>query len=166
MLNPSVEASQVLRDFWSLPFPVDPVTIGRKLGVQIFDASLPNSVSGALIKAPGRDPYIILEETDSPTRKRFSCAHELGHYISRLKSNDDSDTYEFVDFRDGRSSSGEDPEEVFANSFAANLLMPVDEFKKECCENNNIFHIASYFGVSPEAVKYRMKALGVYGHVR
>ncbi len=164
MLNPSVEANNVLRDFWSGAFPVDPVIIGRSLGVQIFDASLPDSVSGALIKNRGQDPYIMLEETDSPNRKRFSCAHELGHYILRLQSDKNTDEYEFIDFRDSRSSLGDQSEEVFANSFAANLLMPEDEVKKLYRINNSMFYIASYFGVSPEAVKYRLINLGFECH--
>jgi Zn-dependent peptidase ImmA (M78 family) len=51
----------------------------------------------------------------------LSWAHELGHFIRRT---DEPHKYEYVDYRDQRSSTGTDEEEMFANRFAANLLMP------------------------------------------
>ncbi len=81
-MNPRSEAHKVLNKLWGdRHFPVDPVTIGRRIGLDVVETELPESVSGALIKEAGQEPVIVLHKYDNPNRKRFSCAHELGHYI-------------------------------------------------------------------------------------
>ncbi|QIL89926.1 ImmA/IrrE family metallo-endopeptidase [Microbulbifer sp. SH-1] len=145
--------------FWGEDiFPVDPVTIARNVGVEVLETELLPDVSGALIKEAGKDPIIILEATDHSNRKRFSCAHELGHYASRVESDDDDRQYEYVDFRDGNSTTGQDPEEVFANNFAACLLMPEAEVRSRA-KNTTHAELAVFFGVSNEAMKIRLRTL-------
>lgn len=147
--------------FWSEDeFPVDPVTIARNVGVEVLETHLPRDVSGALIKEVDEDPRIILETTDHSNRKRFSCAHELGHYASRVESNDEDRQYEYVDFRNGVSATGQDPEEVFANSFAACLLMPESQVRVRFRKSTHA-ELAAYFGVSNEAMKWRLRKLNL-----
>lgn len=117
----SVAARELLEECWDGTLPVDPVHVARTMGVKVLDASLDDDVSGALVKEEGADPSILLNASDSRNRKRFTCAHELGHFIRRT---DEPHKYEYVDYRDQRSSTGTDEEEMFANRFAANLLMP------------------------------------------
>ncbi|WP_250461748.1 ImmA/IrrE family metallo-endopeptidase [Microbulbifer litoralis] len=147
--------------FWSEDeFPVDPVTIARNVGVEVLETHLPRDVSGALIKEVDEDPRIILETTDHSNRKRFSCAHELGHYASRVESNDEDRQYEYVDFRNSVSATGQDPEEVFANSFAACLLMPESQVRVRFRKSTHA-ELAAYFGVSNEAMKWRLRKLNL-----
>lgn len=159
--NPAKLAEKYRVVFWGEDvFPVDPVTIARHLGVEVLETHLPTDVSGALIKEAGQDPQIILETTDHSNRKRFSCAHELGHYASRVESNDEDLQYEYVDFRNGASATGQDPEEVFANNFAACLLMPESEVRARANKGTHA-ELAAYFGVSNEAMKFRLKKLNL-----
>lgn len=161
-LDPKIEAQKVLNSLWEEDcFPVDPITIARRLGVRVMDMQMPPGVSGALVKEPEKDPYIILDKDDHNNRKRFSCAHELGHYISRIESNNIDIEYSYVDLRSDLSSCGIDEEEIFANRFAANLLMPGILVKKFHKKGNSHFEMAIFFGVSTEALKYRLKALGL-----
>jgi Zn-dependent peptidase ImmA (M78 family) len=160
-LNPTVEARKVFEDFWDETFPVDSVAIAQNMGLKVLTGELPKDVSGALLKKEGSDPIVLLSNGDGKQRKRFSCAHELGHYVSRSESNQLETSYEFIDYRDQNSTKGNDSEEIFANQFAANLLMPASEVKKQLKKNNRNYEIASYFGVSPEALKYRLKNLGL-----
>ena len=160
--DPEREAQRVLNTVWQNEgFPVDPVTICQRIGVQVVDTELPDEVSGALIKEQEKDPVIALHRYDHNNRKRFSCSHELGHYIRRIESNDDSPAYEYVDFRGPSASNGTDPEEIFANQFAAHLLMPTDVVRELNRTNKSHFEMAIFFGVSPEAMKHRLKNLGL-----
>jgi Zn-dependent peptidase ImmA (M78 family) len=153
-------ASELLDDCWDGVLPVDPVRIAQSLGVKVLDTSLNDDVSGALVKERGADPSILLNANDSKNRKRFTCAHELGHFIRRAER---PEQYEYVDYRDSRSSNGTVEEEKFANSFAANLLMPdflVRELNKQGLPD---FRMAQKFGVSREAMHHRLDNLRLLG---
>lgn len=158
--NAESAAGELLEECWDGDLPVDPVRIAHGLGVKVLDASLDEDVSGALVKRRGADPSILLSADDSRSRKRFTCAHELGHFIKRAEQ---PEQYEYVDYRDSRSSTGTIEEERFANSFAANLLMPdfrVKEFHKQGVPD---FRMAQKFGVSREAMRNRLDNLGLLG---
>lgn len=160
MLDPTIEAKKVLDNLWkNKGFPVDPVAISKLMGIDVLDTELPESVSGALIKEAGKDPVIVLHHQDSNNRKRFSCSHELGHYIYRTESDDLSQEYEYIEFRGPSSSTGTDSEEIFANQFAANLLMPHEAIIGINKGDISHYEMALHFGVSAEALKLRLKNL-------
>jgi len=113
---------------------------------------------GALVKQPGQDPTIFLNEDDSPTRKRFTCAHEIGHFVRRSREEPE---YTRVDLRNSLSATGEDQEEVYANEFAACLLMPEDEVRRLSKNGFSDLEMAIRFGVSRAAMQYRLKNLNL-----
>jgi len=155
-------AERMLQDVWKgRGFPIDPVTISLQLGIQVKQATLPEDVSGAIIKKKGSDPVILLEETDSDNRKRFTCAHELGHFVYRMETRPEAEEYEWVDFRDLESSMGIIEEERYANGFAASLLMPRDAVVRQWRDSRFLPSLAYYFGVSVEAAVNRLKNLGL-----
>jgi Zn-dependent peptidase ImmA (M78 family) len=157
MDNPQTAAKYIRDRFWEPgKFPVDPVYIARQLGIKVLKSDLPEEVSGALIKEKGKDPVIYLHKYDSDARKRFTCAHEIGHYYLRIGE----EVYESIDLRDKElSSSGDDPTEWFANNFAANLLMPEEEIRQR--SDWSKLDLVEFFGVSGEALKWRLKNLGI-----
>lgn len=140
-------------------FPVDPVTIAKRMGLKVLESPLPDDVSGALIKDAGKDPLILLDLDDSDNRKRFSCAHELGHYISRNQQSEEEESYEYLDLRSALSSTGSDPEEVYANQFAAELLMPRSKVSALHKQKLPLFEMALRLGVSQSAIKFRLRNL-------
>ena len=163
-LEAETAACELLEMLWGdRGFPVDPITIGKKLGLKIVETTLPKEVSGAIIKKANSDPIIIVEQQDSKNRKRFTCAHEIGHFIyrSEVPQNESQDEYSYVDLRSETSSGGTNEEEVFANNFAASLLMPREEFKKRHSDKPPNFELAAFFGVSVEAIGFRLKNLGL-----
>lgn len=81
--NPINAAEEVRRVYWDGNIPVDPVRIAKSMGIEVLNAALTERVSGAIIKKQGRDAIIFLAEGDSTQRKRFTSAHELGHYYQR-----------------------------------------------------------------------------------
>ncbi len=54
--------------------PVDPFMIAQRLGIKAYTANLDERVSGMLVKRPGEDPEIYVNDSDSPNRQRFTCA--------------------------------------------------------------------------------------------
>ncbi len=125
------DAQELLTRAWkksgpSGPFlPVDPFEIALDLGLQVFTGrGMYPDISGTLTKAAGyEDPKIVLNALDSRNRQRFTCAHELGHYTLRVK-NGGLAPWELEDGRDLFDEQCLDPDEAYANHFAAELLMP------------------------------------------
>lgn len=164
-MNAENDAWELLQKTWAggdpsrFVLPVDPFAIARKLGIHVFtDDSLPPEVSGMLRKRAGYDdPEILLNGTDTRNRQRFTCAHEIGHYSQRVKDGVDEE-WEYVDKRDPLSSTGLKPEEVYANKFAAELLMPKRAVKK-LADKYEPATLAFEFGVSADAMRFRLENL-------
>lgn len=155
------DAERILATVWRKGIPVDPVRIARLLSIEVIDAQLERDVSGAIVKRPGQDPRILLNAKDSANRRRFTCAHEIGHFVRRSESAD-SEAYEYTDLRGPLSATGQDPEEVYANNFAACLLMPEQEVRRLTGDKrHDVLDLALRFGVSPEAMQYRLKNLHI-----
>jgi Zn-dependent peptidase ImmA (M78 family) len=164
--NPEIAAKEVLTAVWSptwedMPYPIDPARVAERLGVKVYKAALNQTVSGMLVKQPARDPEIFLNGSDSANRQRFSCAHELGHYVKRTSGPGSDDAMEYVDFRDPLSAHGLDPEEVWANQFAAALLMPRELVTRVHKELRSSAAMAGEFGVSTDAMNFRLDNLGI-----
>jgi Zn-dependent peptidase ImmA (M78 family) len=153
-------AQAILADTWNDSLPVDPVRIARLLGMDVITASLAPDVAGALVKERGQDPSIVLNAKDSSNRQRFTCAHEVGHFVRRKESGDD---YEYIDYRDIFSSTGEREEERFANSFAACLLMPEEHVRRFHRKGLSDIQMALRFDVSRDAMSFRIANLNLNG---
>jgi Zn-dependent peptidase ImmA (M78 family) len=155
------QARWVLEHLWEkkgekVRLPVDPVQIAHSLGIDVLDARLDPDVYAALVKEEGQDPTILLNGIDSRNRKRFSCAHELGHFMRHS-----SDEYAYIDRRDVLSAEGTNLEEIYANTFAASLLMPEEEARRLRKADATEIEMAEFFAVSADAMKYRLKNLGL-----
>jgi len=109
----------------SAPVPVQ--KIARKYAHLMYE-TLPDDVSGMLLPLPSeaqeRRWAIVVNEAHAPVRQRFTIAHELGHLLLHRYTTPHADGKFVVWFRNERSSKGSDREEVEANQFAAELLMP------------------------------------------
>jgi hypothetical protein len=116
------DAEALLDRFWnygegSPAVPVDPIFIARQLGLEVLIAPLEDGVGGMLVNRPGSQPTIYLNSSDGRNRQRFTCAHELGHWVKRAVARDED--WAFVDKRDQLAGRGVDPSERYANGFAA-----------------------------------------------
>ncbi len=154
----SQDAANLLGATWPLGVPVDPISIAKRTGLLVVSAVLDEDTMGALIKQPHQDPTIMINESDSENRKRFTCAHELGHFVRR---SEESEEYATVDLRSGLSKAGSDPEEVYANEFAACLLMPADHVRTYHGTGLSDLELAIRFKVSRGAMQNRLKNLGL-----
>lgn len=121
-------AANLLKFIWTdsngdVPLPVDPARIAFDLGVQVFEANLSENISGSLVKTAGVDPVILLNRSDSNKRQRFSCAHELGHFVRH--SGDEA--YEYVEQRGPLAAEGRNSEEIYANLAIPTTAVSPDE---------------------------------------
>lgn len=158
-------AERVLDSVWpggsaSPVLPVDPAWIALKHGLDVYETFLDDDVFALLVKEPGQDPLIALNQSDSENRKRFSCAHELGHFIRRTDSFLGVEQYAYLDRRSPLSSSGTNLDEMYANAFAASLLMPVRAVEQLVDAKLQPSEMALRFHVSSDAMHYRLENLG------
>lgn len=148
------DAALVLDTYWFGGIPVDPIAIARSMGLSVLTAQLGDDVFGMLVGADGSaDIYL---DVDQPfNRLRFTCAHELGHFVDRSDELNKGEA--FVDRRsdDGRG----DAAEIYANEFAGSLLMPVDALRAEAQRGHPDILAARQFGVSLAAYRYRKQLL-------
>lgn len=90
---------------------------------RVIERDLDPEISGALMPPGSNGEWVIVvNKTHGPTRKRFTIAHELGHLLLHAFKTPHADRR--YRFRDARSSEGSAFEEIQANQFAAELLMP------------------------------------------
>lgn len=152
------------------PVPVDFVAknMGATLVLEPFKGD--DDISGILYR---KDNHTIIgiNSVHSETRRRFTIAHEIGHLTLHRKELF-VDKVVRVDFRDRKSSLAIDEEEMAANSFAAELLMPRDFISKEIsrklskrssplAKEKLINDLAKIFKVSLQAMEYRLNNLGI-----
>jgi len=165
--KPEVAATELLRRVWAPEgppeYPIDPAKIAEALGLKVYSADLQIDVSGMLVKHPARDPEIYVNGRDSKNRQRFSCAHELGHYIKRTSEDVQTteEGWEYIDLRSPLSATGLNPDEIWANQFAAALLMPAGLVKEVHSSISEPAALAFEFGVSSDAMNFRLQNLGL-----
>jgi len=143
--------------------PVDVQAAIRDIGIEYIEKTL-NGFSGMIEKLESGIYRITVNINDSRLRKRFTAAHELGHYLFHRdlfhKQHIDENVYNPALRRDDnyRVNGIRPKHEVQANQFAANLLMPpkvVNKLKFSKTDEE----LASIFGVSLPAMQVR---LGTY----
>jgi Zn-dependent peptidase ImmA (M78 family) len=124
-----------------------------------------DDVSGFYQNQSGRE-IIGVNSLHPPVRQRFTIAHELGHAVLHAREGLHLDQAFKLRFRDATSSLAVDPEEMDANRFAAELLMPAEEvigLLEDGLDVNDdpaVRQIARHFGVSQQAMTYRIVNLG------
>jgi Zn-dependent peptidase ImmA (M78 family) len=162
-MNPGSEGSaaaeRIFSDFCTDKIPVDPARVAHALGIEVIDAYLDPDVAGAIRRDNTGRTRIYLNAEDHPNRKRFTCAHEIGHFVKHRQEDDD---FEYVDYRAGAASMGVDEDERYANAFAAVLLMPETHVRRLRGLGYNDQQMAQAFGVSKAAMVNRLKNLGLY----
>jgi len=149
------------------PVPVE--RIARSQTVLIRKQAVDDTVSGFLYRNISTDKKLIgVNKRQHPNRQRFTVAHELGHLLLHSVSDVHVDKAFSVKHRDERSSEGMDVEEMEANLFAAELLVPVhflqDDLKRlgdlDLLHDEKIAQLAKLYRVSNQAMAVRLSHLG------
>jgi Zn-dependent peptidase ImmA (M78 family) len=146
------------------PIPVE--KIARKLGLEVRYEPLQGDLYGALVRGDGEN-YIGVNSLNHPNRRRFTIAHELGHFILHEGIKVHIDKGLRVNWRDDESSQAVSDEEMEANRFAAELLMPLpflsEDIKKlKSVDQETVALLANRYRVSAQAMSIR---LGNFGYI-
>ena len=161
-------ATELLRECQISKAPVPIERIIKAQGIVLQYAPLEEAISGMAYIKDGLS-MIGVNALHHPNRQRFSLAHELGHHALHRSEITDVvhvDTGLRVLLRDDLASQGVDANEIEANAFASELLMPrdflVDTLKESSIDMDDdaqIEDLAKKFKVSASALRYRLARL-------
>lgn len=164
-------AKKVIADFQVTEPPVDILNIVKRIGIELVEYNLGDDTSGVLM-IRNKKGTIGYNPKDAQVRRRFTVAHELGHYLLHRTSNDlFVDNFFLMKFRGNNSYTENDHvDEQEANAFAAAVLMPEnfidDEMKntvyRGLTEIDFIGRLAKKFEVSIPAMTYRLTNLNIF----
>lgn len=151
-------------------FPIDVEEIAKRRGLKVVPYPLEAGVSG-ILQIQGDSGTIGYNANEGNARRRFTIAHELGHY----ELHKDEEHNLFVDkgfkvmFRSSNPSTNHSDSvyEQEANAFAAALLMPeslltaaIENKSIDLGSDGTIKDLADQFEVSEAAMYYRLLNLG------
>lgn len=152
------------------PIPVERIA---SRWAHIVREALGDEISGMLVplnEAAGKRRWAILvNAAHAPVRQRFTIAHELGHLLLHGYQTAHADKNFKIRLRDTQSSQGSVFEEIEANRFAAELLMPEAvltrmlrdhalEYADEASDGE-LERLAALFEVSKQAFSIRLSSL-------
>lgn len=128
-------------------------------GIRIFQLELPPKIAGLFVWGDEIGACVGLNRAHPRSRRRFSLAHELGHFV---KDREAGDVYMGEDPK-------RDPSELFADAFAKELLMPrsgvVATFSSFVRSNrgrfspSDLISMARIYGTSFQAITIRLEEL-------
>lgn len=142
-------------------YSTDVEGIAEHLGIDVVEYDFSDSISGVYCRK-GEKQFLGVNKRHHRHRRRFTIAHEIGHYILH--------TGEVLHYDVGpdsenkflfRAADVESFGEVEANQFAAELLMPEDKVRQLVDSGTrSVEELAGKFDVSADAMRYRLINLG------
>ncbi len=167
------KAGKILDMCWDGRLPVNPKALAENLLVRDYGRAnggkipvvvkarssqhLEGASGQARLRHDDEDGWYYLCEFNRDEisyRTRFTLAHELGHVVLGHVTDERSPK------RD-TTFANDDPDERYANAFAAALLMPEKFVRKLYRSARDIQQLAEAFGVSTAAMRFRLKNLGI-----
>ena len=140
------------------PVPIDEIVRGR--GGEMRYGKL-DDISGLIVREGART-FIGVNKDHLVTRRRFTLAHELGHFLLHPGRTWYDKEYR-INLRSEKSSKAEDIEEIEANFFAASILMPRPLLARDTAERyvdlenaDAVKDLARLYNVSTQAMNIRL----------
>ncbi|HZR62647.1 MAG TPA: ImmA/IrrE family metallo-endopeptidase [Xanthobacteraceae bacterium] len=149
--------------------PVEAIV--RSLGIEIKLDKVDDELSGFIVRDKQSKRAIIgANKSHHEHRRRFTIAHELGHFLlheGHIVHLDQNIGALRVNLRNSESARGEDNDEKEANLFAAELLMPANFLREELDgkerdllgDGNFLDRLAKKYKVSVQALTFRLAYL-------
>jgi Zn-dependent peptidase ImmA (M78 family) len=152
--------------------PVDVRRVAQNINIQVHEEEL-GDISG-LIFREGSQVTIGVNSSHHENRKRFTIAHEIGHFYLHAQNPLFVDKVFAVKLRDHASSEAINMDEIEANAFAAELLMPTHMLRKDLQQVSSdildytadgsldivLDRLAKTYQVSKQAMTIRLANLG------
>jgi len=136
-----------------------PEMIERVFGIDVGIEELPPGFDG-LSWCRNSFRLILVSNSGSWTRQRFTLAHELGHILA----GDSQDLLVDIDVMSSPARRADT--ELRANAFAASFLMSaqvIEESSAGNLEEDSFVRMVGRLGVSPSALSWRLLNLGLIG---
>jgi Zn-dependent peptidase ImmA (M78 family) len=151
------------------PVPVNVDAFASQLHIDVMYEALEQDVSGMMVTREDGSVVIVVNQEHAENRQRFSVAHELGHYFLHRDISPIFVDSKKVFYRDGVAAGGTNPQEIEANAFAAELLMPESKIRELFPDRLSLMdmdmdmvdYAAKLFKVSTAAVSFRLIRLGL-----
>lgn len=159
-------AGKLLQQSDALALPVNLSRVVEWLGLSLNEKPLENEYSGFLAV---KEKTIVVNLNHPPVRRRFTIAHEIGHYQLHRRSEDIPVFIDRAVYHRKESVAGVDYSmEMQANAYAAGLLMPealLDNYLEDhpaldLEKPADIKTLAEEFEVSRPAMEFRLINLG------
>lgn len=165
------KAAALLLSVKEVGIPVKIVEMCTAMGFAVYRQALPQEMCGYIVidgELKDRfetDRIISVNENESSKRRRFTVAHELGHFLFDFTP----DTIQFYNAFERNHDAGSDEKEILASRFAAELLMPKDVFMRQYRQTykertgsseqlyETVQELSDIFLVPPKAVERRVK---------
>ncbi len=151
------DAARILKATFRLVAPVEPVGVAEELGTRVYEMDLEEDILGMLRIKAGDETEIYVNKNHGILRRRLSCALEVGHYVRQAPHVED---FGRIDRRTDHSTSMNDADLVYAEEFAAWLLMPESEFRALAELGVDELEIALRFQVPRDVVQRKLTDLG------
>lgn len=165
IINPEEKAEEVIGKFTDGKIPINPLVIAKINNINVENVEFnQTNISGMLQITQNEQATIFVKYNDHSNRKRFTIAHELGHFFLHYEQNKTFVDKDLSFYRNNPELSSRDYE-IEANQFAASLLMPREQVVREWVNRKNpaVDELAKIFGVSPSSMGFRITNLGLRG---
>lgn len=126
----------------------------RKIGIHIFRWKLTNpEISGLYIRDKIAGHCVLINYNEDTYRQRFSTAHEVAHAIF-----DSASEFTVTFENNSKKYSKNDLQEIRANAFASNYLMPKSILKQlKISDKDSIVYWSNQLNVSTPALAKALK---------
>lgn len=159
LTGPGVDLNELIDNFNNSNQDIQ--IVASELDLSELEKHYKKPLSG-FIKKMGNKVYIGVARDEPAFRKRFTLAHELGHFFlghntSQIEFRQNIDALALAIL--GYYPYNDDEQE--ANEFAGELLMPEEEVKQLYNLVKDSNKLSKIFGVSYQAMKVRLTRLGL-----
>ncbi len=164
LLRARDEGNRLLEDLGMRePAHIDPVVTANELGIEVVSGRLQHATARIFRFGTKGARIRVSDAIVHPGRRRFSIAHEVGHFVLGHELPRESDLARFVSRACERTRAAEEDPEREADVFATAHLMP-DWMMRKACEVSPVSldvvrEIAKRFTLSPVASARRFVEL-------
>lgn len=142
--------------------PVDVVKIAKANGIIVYEGDLEKNISGAIRYDKETKKFeILVNKNDAKERKRFTIAHEIGHFFLHKELLISDEVHIDIMYRMPNDDEEQKRREKDVDYFAGALLMNKTLLEKMYNENSTIAELAELFDVSVSAMTVRLDILGL-----
>lgn len=146
--------------------PIDIESIIKKQGVKLGCAPAEDHINGFILRRVGSATVIGFNSNLKEVRQRFIMAHELGHLVLHSQSGLHVDRSNIREHGANTEKQAYE-EEIEANRFAAEILMPEDFIRADlqgvrtlsADDDTKITELAAKYNVSRQAMTIRLTHL-------